>query len=227
MDSRGPPAPKRLAILVSGRGCNCAALLRGMADGRIPAEPALVISSHREAAALSRAAELGAPTAVVDHRQYAAREAFDAALDAQLRRHGAQGLLLAGFMRVLARDFVAAWQARMLNVHPSLLPAYPGMHTHRRVLADGVDLHGATVHFVTGAVDGGPVVVQGTLSVDPDDDEVELARRVLEGVELKIFPQAVSWWTRGELWQDGDRAVFRGRALAAPLTLKDLEPDFR
>ncbi|MDE2148350.1 MAG: phosphoribosylglycinamide formyltransferase [Gammaproteobacteria bacterium] len=214
-------------MLVSGRGCNAQALLAAMADGRIAARPALVLSSDPKAAALERCGGDAVPTVALDHRRYPGRDAFDAAMDAVLRAHGAQGLLLAGFMRVLTPGFVAAWHGRMLNIHPSLLPDHPGLHTHRRALAAGSRRHGATVHFVTAAVDGGPRVIQGALSVAADDDEDRLAQKVLEQVELKIYPQAASWWARGELWQDGGRAVFRGRVLTAPLTLSDLEPEFR
>jgi phosphoribosylglycinamide formyltransferase-1 len=216
----------RLVILISGRGRNLAALLDAVADGCIDAEVAGVISNRADAAGLAIARKAGVPVRVVPHADFADRAAFDAALATTLRDLRPDIIALAGFMRVLGTSFVQEFQGRMLNIHPSLLPKHRGLQTHRAVLDAGDAVHGATVHFVTAMLDGGPSVIQGQFSVLPQDDADSLARRTMEEVELKIFPQAVAWMARGELRLMDETAEFRGRRLDAPLKLDDLEEAF-
>jgi len=217
----------RLAVLISGRGRNLQALIEAHRDGRIPAGFAGVISNRADAAGLERAREAGIPAVLVPHRDYSVRAEFDAALAQALRRLQPDIVALAGFMRILGDEFVHEFEGRMLNIHPSLLPKYPGLDTHRRALQAGDAEHGATVHFVTPALDGGPRVIQGRFRVRPEDDAETLAHRTLEEVELKIYPQAVAWMARGELRLDAGAAVLRGRRLEQPATLDDLEDAFR
>lgn len=216
----------RLVILISGRGRNAEALIEAVRDGRIDAELVALVSNRAEAAGLAVAGAAGIPTIVVAHRDFSSREAFDRALAGRLRSLSPDIVALAGFMRVLGDDFVREFQGRMLNIHPSLLPKYPGLNTHQRALEAGELEHGATVHYVTPQLDGGPAVIQGRLSVKPDDDAESLAARVLEEVELRIYPQAVAWMARGELSLRQEQVWFRGAALRQPLALKDLEDDF-
>jgi phosphoribosylglycinamide formyltransferase-1 len=217
----------RIAVLISGQGRNLQAILEAVADGRIPATVAGVISNRADAAGLERARQAGVPAIVVPHVQYADRAAFDAALLAQVETLRPEIIAMAGFMRVLGDGITRALRGRMVNIHPSLLPRHRGLHTHRRALEAGDTEHGASVHYVTEELDGGPVVIQGRFSVRPQDTEQGLAHRVMNDVELKIYPQALAWMARGELTLAGAAVQFRGRALAAPLTLADLEPEFR
>lgn len=217
----------RLVVLVSGRGRNLRALQAACADGRIAADPVLVISNDATAPALQFAQGVGIATQAVPHRDYTSRADFDRILIQRLRAAAPDIIALAGFMRILGPELVTEFQGRMLNVHPSLLPKYPGLDTHRRALAAADAEHGATVHFVTGELDGGPRVVQGRLRVHPDDDEDALATRVLEEIELKIYPQAVAWMAHGELTCAHRHAMFKGRPLLQPLSLEDLETPFQ
>jgi phosphoribosylglycinamide formyltransferase-1 len=216
----------RLAILISGRGRNAGALIDAVRDGRIPAEMAAIISNRADAAGLDTAHAAGIEPIVVPHIEFPSRAAFDAALAARLRACSPDIVALAGFMRVLGDDFVREFEGRMLNIHPSLLPKYPGLNTHQRAL-DARELeHGATVHYVTSQLDGGPPAIQGRLSVKPEDDAARLAQRVLEEVELKIYPQAVAWMARGDLKLQDGVVRFRGAQLAQPLTLSNVEDVF-
>jgi len=218
---------KQLVVLISGQGRNLQALMDACAAGRIPARIALVISNRADAGGLERARRAGLPVAVIAHGGYASREAFDAALMAEIERHHPDIVVLAGFMRVLTAGFVRHYAGRLLNIHPSLLPRHPGLNTHQRVIDAGDQRHGATVHFVTEALDGGPAIIQGEFSVLPQDTISSLAERVMNEVELKIYPQAVAWLARGLMNLDGDRVSFRGRPLSAPLQFHDLEAEFR
>ncbi len=177
---------RRVAILISGGGSNMAALVRSM-TGDHPARPVLVLSSDPAAAGLARADALGVPTAAVDHRAFGSRDAFEAAVRAALAPHGPDLIGLAGFMRVLTPRFVAAWEGRMLNVHPSLLPLHRGLRTHRRAIEAGDRWHGCTVHEVTAALDAGRVLGQARVPVLPGDTEEALAARVLER-EHVLYP---------------------------------------
>jgi phosphoribosylglycinamide formyltransferase-1 len=188
----------RVAILISGSGSNMLALARDMADPSHPAEPCLVLSNRPDAAGLARAAELGVPTAAVDHRRFRGdRAAFEAALSAPLRESGAEMLCLAGFMRVLTPGFIAAWSGRMLNVHPSLLPLFPGLDTHARALATGMAVHGCTVHEVTPEVDAGPILGQAVIPILPDDTPESLAARLLP-VEHRLYPAVLRRFAAGD-----------------------------
>lgn len=198
-----------------------------MAAGRIPATVAGVVSNRADAAGLERARQAGVPVRVVPHTQYADRAAFDAALLAQIEQLKPDIVAMAGFMRVLGEGITRALRGRMVNIHPSLLPRHRGLHTHRRALEAGDAEHGASAHYVTEELDGGPVVIQGRFSVAPQDTEQTLAERVMNDVELKIYPQALAWMARGELRLDGGAVRFRGRGLSAPLTQADLEAEFR
>lgn len=180
---------KSAVILISGRGSN----MRAIVEARTGIEVRAVISNRPEAAGLAWARTQGIATRVVDHRESADREDFDAKLAAAIDACAPDLVLLAGYMRILTDGFVERYARRMLNIHPSLLPAFPGLHTHRRALEAGVKLHGATVHVVTPALDDGPIVIQGAVPVLDSDTEQALAARVLE-VEHRIYPQAVRWF---------------------------------
>ena len=209
-------AKLRLAVLISGRGSNMMAIARHCADGRIAARIARVIADRPDAAGLAGAAQLHLPTAIVPRAAYPDREHFEAALDAQLDNCGAELVVLAGFMRVLSAAFTARYAGRLINIHPSLLPAYRGLHTHRRVLEAGEPHHGASVHFVTTEVDGGPVILQAQLPVLASDTEETLAARVLER-EHVIFAQAIGWYADHRLRQQGAFFVLDGQTRSAPI----------
>lgn len=181
-------------ILVSGRGSN----MRAIVEAHTGMEVKAVVSNRPDAAALPWAAGRGLATRIVDHREFATREAFDERLALEIERLGPDFVLLAGFMRIFTKAFVERFARRMLNIHPSLLPAFPGLHTHRQALAAGVKVHGATVHFVTAALDNGPIVAQGAVPVLAGDTEETLAERVL-AVEHRIYPQAVRWLAEGRI----------------------------
>ncbi|MEY2633737.1 MAG: hypothetical protein RIR00_2391 [Pseudomonadota bacterium] len=196
---------KSLVILISGRGSNMEALLRAQAAGALPAARiAAVISNRPDAGGLKTAAAAGIATAVVDHKAYPDRESFDTALAACIDGFCPDLVVLAGFMRILTPGFVRHYTGRMFNIHPSLLPSFPGLHTHRQALEAGVRLHGCTVHFVTAELDHGPVVIQAAVPVLDSDDEDSLAARVL-AQEHRIYPQAVAWFVGGQLQLDGGR----------------------
>jgi phosphoribosylglycinamide formyltransferase 1 len=182
---------KRVAILISGRGSNMTALIEAAKAKDYPAEIALVVSNRPDAAGLDRARSCGIPTAVIDHTTFGGdRETFEQALDQELREQQIDLVCLAGFMRLLTPWFVNRWSGRMLNIHPSLLPQFKGLHTHRRALEAGVKRHGATVHFVVPEMDAGPIVMQDSVAVHENDTEETLAARVLE-LEHKIYPRAL------------------------------------
>lgn len=189
---------RRVAVLISGRGSNMQALLRAAADPDYPAEIVLVASNVPEAPGLATAAAAGVPTSVVDHRGFRRdRAAHEAALQAVLHGAGAELVCLAGYMRLLTPYLVGLWAGRMLNIHPSLLPAFPGLHTHERALAAGATLHGCTVHLVTEATDEGPILAQAAVPVLPGDDAERLAARVL-AAEHRLYPAALASFIRGE-----------------------------
>jgi phosphoribosylglycinamide formyltransferase-1 len=188
---------KRIVILISGRGSNMAALLAAAAQPGYPAEIALVLSNRADAAGLATAAAAGVPTAVVESRAFKGnRAAFEAAMQAELTRHNIQLIALAGFMRVLTEGFVRAWEGRMLNIHPSLLPSFPGLDTHERALEAGVRLHGCTVHLVSPGVDEGPILAQAAVPVLPADTTATLAARVL-AQEHRLYPGALAAFASG------------------------------
>ena len=209
MQPRGA-ALARITILISGRGSNMAALIDAAAAGRIHGAVTQVISNRADAAGLDTAQMHGIATTVVDHRAHASRAAFDDALSAVIDRSEPDLIVLAGFMRILGADFVQRYAGRMLNIHPSLLPAYPGTDTHRRALADRAARHGCTVHFVTPDVDGGPIVAQAEVPIRSDDDSESLAARVL-AEEHRLLPQVVGWFCDGRLRLANGRALVDGR----------------
>jgi phosphoribosylglycinamide formyltransferase 1 len=195
---------KRLVILISGRGSNMSALLDAVDDGKVDGEVIAVISNRPDAAGLALAADRGIATTAIDHRACPGRDAFENALTAAIDVHAPDLIVLAGFMRILSSALVGRYAGRMINIHPSLLPTYPGLDTHRRALADGVRIHGCTVHFVTGEVDHGPIIAQAAVPVRNDDDAKTLAARVLEA-EHRTLVAAVGWFCAGRLVIDGAR----------------------
>lgn len=204
------------AVLISGRGSNMLALAAAATSGSLRGRIVAVISDRADAAGLVAAAGLGLATRVLVPEAGEDRAGYGRRLDAALAGTGAGLVALAGFMRILDGGFVRAWQGRLLNIHPSLLPAWRGLHTHRRVLEAGDPVHGCTVHFVTEELDAGPAVIQGRLAVRPGDDEQSLSARV-QRLEHIIYPRAVGWFADGRLaWRDG-AAWLDGRRLAEPV----------
>ena len=201
---------KRVAILISGRGSNMSALIEAAKAKGYPAEIALVLSNRPDAAGLEFAHAAGIQTRVIDHRDFGKdRVAFDAAVQAVLLQHRIDIVCLAGFMRLLTSSFVSAWQGRMLNIHPALLPAFKGLHTHQRALEAGAKIHGATVHFVAPEMDSGPIIAQGAVAVRADDSEESLAARVL-GIEHRIYPLALKLVAEGRIRVENGRCLIDG-----------------
>lgn len=211
---------KRVAILISGRGSNMQALIDATHAADYPAEIVRVISNVPGAGGLARAADAGIATEVVDHKKFAGRPDFEAALDQRLKGCGAELICLAGFMRLLTSGFVDAWHDRILNIHPSLLPAFPGLDTHARAIAAGVRLAGCTVHFVRAKMDDGPIVVQAAVPILPGDDEAALAGRVL-AAEHRAYPLALRLVAGGRARVVGDRVEVSG---AVPVPQMLLNP---
>jgi phosphoribosylglycinamide formyltransferase-1 len=205
-ENRHDGGMKSIAILISGRGSN----MQSIVEADLPLRIAGVISNRPEAAGLEYASRRGIATAVVDHRSHAARESFDRALAEAVDRWSPDLVVLAGFMRILGDGFVERYSGRMFNIHPSLLPSYPGLHTHRRALEDGVKVHGCTVHFVTPALDHGPIVIQAAVPVLAEDDEARLSARVL-AQEHRIYPLAVKWFVEDRLAVENGRVRVTGR----------------
>lgn len=196
----------RTAILISGRGSNMDALIETARAPDFPAEIALVVSNRPDAPGLARAKAAGIAAAAVDHKIYAGREEFERSLQIVLETHQIEFLCLAGFMRLLTPWFVGQWRARMLNIHPALLPAYRGLHTHERALADGVKIHGCTVHFVVPEMDEGPIVAQSAIAVLDSDTPESLAARVLEQ-EHQLYPRALRLVASGAVRAEGNRVL--------------------
>ncbi len=214
--------PCSVLILISGRGSNMRALIERSRAPRSAYRVDAVLADRADAGGLAVAAQLGIETDVIAPRPGTNRDDYGAELAAAVARRAPDLLALAGFMRILSPSFVAAHAGRILNVHPSLLPRHPGLHTHRRALAAGDAEHGATVHFVTAELDAGPAVIQARLAVEPGEDEERLAARVL-ALEHRIYPLAVRWYGEGRLACRDGRAWLDGRALAEPLRLERLE----
>jgi phosphoribosylglycinamide formyltransferase 1 len=209
-------APLRLAVLISGRGSNMQAIAHACRERRLNAEIVVVVADRDDAGGLVIARELGLQTAVVSWKSFADRPAFERALAEVLEAHRAEIVVLAGFMRILSPEFVDAFAGRLINIHPALLPNYRGLNTHRRCLDAGDREHGASVHFATAELDGGPVILQSRINVRPDDTEQTLAARVL-ATEHVILPRALGWLADGRLtWRDG-RGWLDGEPLAAPI----------
>jgi phosphoribosylglycinamide formyltransferase-1 len=198
---------KKIVILISGRGSNMEVLLDAVASGALPVRVAAVIANRADAEGLKVAAARGVATRVVAHTGFANRDAFDLALAEVIEGFSPELVVLAGFMRILSDAFVLRFAGRMINIHPSLLPAFTGLHTHRRALEEGVRIHGCTVHFVTPALDHGPIIVQAAVPVVDGDDEASLAARVL-AQEHRIYPLAVGWFASGRVRLEEGRVRF-------------------
>lgn len=201
---------KRVGVLISGGGSNLQALIDECANPNSPAEIVLVLSNNADAFGLQRAAKAGIDTAVVNHRDFQDRPNFEQAISDELRDRNVEIVCLAGFMRVLTPGFVENWHNRMLNIHPSLLPDYKGLHTHERALADGKSAHGCTVHLVRPALDDGPLLIQAKVPVLPSDDADSLAARVLVQ-EHRIYPAALRLLAGGSVSVEGEQALIDGR----------------
>jgi len=206
-------APLKVAVLISGRGSNLQALIDAfgpkVADS--PVKIALVLSNRPDAAGLERAAKAGLKTEIVDHKAFQSREDFDVAMDREIRAAGAEFVVLAGFMRLLSPSFVTTWRDKLVNIHPALLPAFPGLHTHKRALEAGVRFHGATVHLVRHETDSGPIIAQSLVAVRPDDTEETLGARVLE-TEHRLYPLALRLIAEGHVRVEDERAIISGHA---------------
>ena len=207
---------KNIVILISGRGSNMQAIVRAFRQEKWPARLCAVISNRADAAGLVFATQAGIPTQVVSHKDYADREAYDAALQAVIDTYEPDLVILAGFMRILTTGFVEHYTGRMINIHPSLLPSFRGLHTHRQAIEAGVRVHGATVHFVTPELDGGPVIAQAVVPVLPGDDEDTLADRVL-AQEHRLYPRVVRWITEDKVTYTGDGKVVLADDIAGSL----------
>jgi len=207
----------KLGVLISGRGSNLRSLIAACAKPDYPAEIALVVSNVADAGGLAFAEQAGIPSVTIPHKGYANRAAFDAAIEAELSKAGVELICLAGFMRILGPEILTRWRDRVINIHPSLLPSFRGLHVHEQALAAGVKISGCTVHIVRPAVDDGPILVQGAVPVAADDTPATLAARVLEA-EHRIYPLAVRLIAEKRVRIDGDRALIDGAApSAAPL----------
>ena len=197
-----------VVVLISGRGSNLKAILDAVAHDNLPISIRAVISNRPRAPGLQFARAADVPTFELDHRQFPTRESFDAALIEAIDRHAPRLVVLAGFMRILGRDFIARYRGRLINIHPSLLPQFPGLDTHARAIAAGVKEHGATVHFVTDEVDGGPIIAQVRVPVRADDTVATLAERVLQA-EHRLLPQAIRDFATGRVTLDETANVIR------------------
>ena len=205
----------RIVVLISGTGRNLQAFIDAQANGQLNADIVAVISNKAKAFGLQRAQQAGIDTAVVSHRDYADRELFDKTLANTIDQYQPDLVILAGFMRILTAGFVNHYLGRMLNIHPSLLPKYPGLNTHQRALDAGDNQHGATVHFVTAELDGGPAVIQGRIDVVSGDTPNSLAARLMD-TELHIYPLAAEWFCQSRLQFNGSQAVLDQELLHAP-----------
>ena len=204
----------RVVVLISGSGSNLQAIIDGMQNTELPIDIAAVISNRPAVFGLERAEKAGIPALVLDHKQFDDRESFDQKLAQLIDSYQPDLVVLAGFMRILTTTFTRHYAGRMLNIHPSLLPKYQGLHTHQRVLDAGETEHGVTVHFVTEELDGGPAVIQAKISIESVDDAVSLAKRVQQQEHI-IYPLAVKWFAEGRLRMD-DGAVFLDNELLPP-----------
>lgn len=212
---------RKVGILISGRGTNMQALIKASENPAYPAEIAVVISNRPDAKGIEFAKARGIATEIIDHKTFASREAFDQALDAALKRHHVEIVACAGFMRITTAGFVDAWRDRMINIHPALLPAYKGLHTHERALADGATRHGCSVHLVRNDVDSGPIIAQARVPVLKSDTPEVLAQRVLDA-EQKIYPRALALLASGALRVDGDRVTATSPDIRLPIIIPTL-----
>ncbi len=204
----------KVGVLISGRGTNLQALIDACADADFPAKIVLVISNVADAYGLKRAKDADIPTVFIDHKAYPTREHFDAVIDSALRESGVEFVCLAGFMRILSEEFVEHWRNRLINIHPSLLPAFKGLDTHQRAIDAGVTITGCTVHFVRPAMDDGPIIVQAAVPVLPGDDAERLAARILES-EHVIYPLALRLVAEGRASVEGEKTILKDGAPTA------------
>lgn len=210
--------PLQIVVLISGSGSNLQAIIDAIAGKKINAEIRAVISNRPDAAGLQRARDAGIPTHVINHNDHRSRGEFDQALQRCIDQYQPQLVVLAGFMRILGDDFVRHYPGRMLNIHPSLLPDFPGLDTHRRVLAAGHKQHGASVHFVTPELDGGPLLVQASVPVTADDTADSLQQKVHQ-LEHIIYPMAIAWIAEGRVQYDNNQIIFDGKPLSKPVQI--------
>lgn len=204
----------KVGVLISGRGTNLQALIDACADADFPAKIVLVVSNVADAYGLKRAKDADIPTVFIDHKAYPTREHFDAVIDSALRESGVEFVCLAGFMRILSEEFVEHWRNRLINIHPSLLPAFKGLDTHQRAIDAGVTITGCTVHFVRPAMDDGPIIVQAAVPVLPGDDAERLAARILES-EHVIYPLALRLVAEGRASVEGEKTILKDGAPTA------------
>lgn len=204
--------PLSIVVLISGSGTNLQAIIDGMNNNSLPIDIRAVISNRPGVEGLKRADAAGIETIVINHKQFDSRESFDAEMQKTIDSYDPELVVLAGFMRILSKGFVKHYLGRMLNIHPALLPDFPGINTHERALESAVQQHGASVHFVTTEVDGGPIVIQGRVPVLDGDTADKLAARVLEK-EHKIFPEAIRLFAEGKIKMDGNKVLLDGKAL--------------
>jgi len=204
--------PLSIVVLISGSGTNLQAIIDGMQNGKLPINIRAVISNRPDAQGLQRAEKAGIKTVVIDHKQYDSRDSFDAEMQKTIDSYSPELVVLAGFMRILTEDFVEHYLGRMLNIHPALLPNFPGINTHERAIESAVQEHGASVHFVTTEVDGGPIVMQVRVPVLEGDTAEQLAARVLER-EHDIFPEAIRLYAEGKIRMDDNKVLLNGEAL--------------
>ena len=209
-------AKLKVGVLISGRGSNMAALLEAARTPGYPAEIAVVVSNVASAGGLETARAAGIPAVAISHRDFPDRESFDRAVSAELERHDVGLVALAGFMRIQSPWFPARWKDRIVNIHPSLLPSFPGLHVQQQALDAGVRLSGCTVHFVTAELDAGPIIAQAAVPVLPDDDADRLAARILRQ-EHRLYPEVVRWFAEGRLQVEGSRVSVRGVPTGATL----------
>lgn len=214
------PRPLPVTVLISGTGSNLQSLIDARDDGTLPVDLRRVISNRPEAFGLERARQAGIVTVALDHKGYESREAFDAELSRAIETSGCELIVLAGFMRILTDGFVDQYKGRMINLHPSLLPAYRGLHTYERCLADGVREHGTSVHFVTRELDGGPVIAQAPVPVRPNDTPDSLKTRV-QAREHVLLPEVLRWFAAGRVTLEDGRVHFDGEALQDPIKLTE------
>ena len=212
-------AKLKIGILISGRGSNMAALIEAAKAADYPAEIACVISNAADAPGLAIARKEGVPTAVISHRGQPDRETFDRAVSAELEKHGVELVVLAGFMRIFSPWFPTRWADRLINIHPSLLPSFKGLHVQQQAIDAGVQLSGCTVHFVTPDLDAGPIIAQAAVPVLPGDDANALAARILRQ-EHRLYPRVVRWFAEGRISLAGSRVSVKG----APTLLFSSEP---
>lgn len=210
-----------IVALISGSGTNLQAIIDATVEGRVTGHIRAVISNESKAFGLKRAQAAGIATEILDHRDFAERELFDMELRRRILTYEPELVVLAGFMRILTRAMLTSFEGRLFNIHPSLLPRFKGLHTHRRALEAGVDTHGCSVHFVTGELDGGPVIIQATVPVLAGDDPQTLAARVLEKEHI-VYPLAIQWFCEGRLALVDGKVSKDGELLAAPVRLEDL-----